>query len=43
MEIRRIDSAYKERIIEIFSMSFEYFEPEESEYFFSDPSLWDYV
>jgi len=43
MEIRRIDSSYKERIIEIFLMSFEYFEPEESEYFFSDPSLWEYV
>lgn len=43
MEIRRIDSSYIERIIETFLMSFEYFEPEESEYFFSDPSLWEYV
>ncbi|HDP77928.1 MAG TPA: GNAT family N-acetyltransferase [Mesotoga infera] len=43
MEIRRIDSSYKDRIVEIFLMSFEYFEPEESEFFFSDPSLWEYV
>ncbi len=39
MEIRRIDSSYKDKIVEIFLMSFEYFEPEESEFFFSDPSL----
>ncbi|RLL82560.1 acetyltransferase [Mesotoga sp. H07pep.5.4] len=43
MEIRRIDSSYKDKIVEIFLMSFEYFEPEESEFFFSDPSLWEYV
>ncbi|AFK08061.1 MULTISPECIES: GNAT family N-acetyltransferase [Mesotoga] len=43
MEIRRIDSSYKDKIVEIFLMSFEYFEPEESEFFFSDPSLWKYV
>jgi len=43
MELRRIDSSYIERLIETFLMSFEYFEPEESEYFFSDPSLWEYV
>ena len=43
MEIRRIDSSYKDKIVEIFLMSFEYFEPEESEFFFSDPSLWENV
>ncbi len=44
MEIRKLDNTYRERIIEIFTICFDYkFDIDEDGPFFDDPSLWECV